>query len=129
MKNNFLATRVINFKWIFCDNFCQVINTRTFTIKQWYIFLLLYFLFFCLFSFNWCLKYFLASGILTDGWTLVDYVPYARRKLSTRLKLGYWQAITMTMCSEGDVITQEHAYVDILNTAVIWLTTRVSRKS
>ena len=30
----------------------------------------------------------------------------------------------MTICSEGDVITPEHAYVDILNTAVIWLITR-----
>ena len=31
----------------------------------------------------------------------------------------------MTICSEGDIITPEYAYVDILNTAVIGLTTRV----
>ena len=38
----------------------------------------------------------------------------------------------MTICSEGDVITPEHAYVDILNTAVMVkypVCTRVSRKS
>ena len=50
-----------------------------------------------------------------------------------RLYLGYKLARVMTICSEGDVITPEHAYVDILNTAVIWLSypgcTRVSRKS
>jgi len=31
----------------------------------------------------------------------------------------------MTTCSEGDVITPEHAYADILNTAVMGFTTRV----
>jgi len=38
----------------------------------------------------------------------------------------------MTICSEGDVITPEHAYVDILNTDVMRFTTRVktvTRKS
>ena len=41
-------------------------------------------------------------------------------------------AIDLTTCSEGDVITPEQAYADILNTAVMGLTTRVktvTRKS
>ena len=52
-------------------------------------------------------------------------VPLARRKISTRLKLGYKLAIVMNICSEGDVITPEHAHVDNLNTAVIGSTIRV----
>ena len=34
-------------------------------------------------------------------------------------------AIIMTTCSEGDVITPEHAYADILNTAVMGLITGI----
>jgi len=33
--------------------------------------------------------------------------------------------MVMTICSEGDVITPEHAYADILNTVVMGITTRV----
>ena len=33
--------------------------------------------------------------------------------------LGYTLARVMTTCSEGDVITLEHTYLDILNTDVM----------
>ena len=81
---------------------------------------------------NNILKYTIATSLLGNNNYICENlpagfgsVPWARRKKSTRLKLGYKLARVMTICSEGDVITPEHSYVDILNTAVMWLTTRV----
>jgi len=46
---------------------------------------------------------------------------YRKQGVGWTYKAHYSIAITMNICSEGDVITPEHAYVDILNTAVMGL--------